>query len=395
VGTIEPTWGREATARAVGRLEASPAREASAKGQRVAAARQPTVKPSATAPAINPGKPRAPGVELLDAERVRLAAIRERLARSFAENQGVYYDPARPDRPLFTALGKKIIAHQTRAGTIRGMLDLAETRGWNAITATGNKEFQRQVWIEANARGMQVALRSDRLMQGAYRPTKQDLETVAKLREARGLPNRIERDPSPSQAAAPARGTSEDAMSGSAKGPARDALNRAAGEAELQADRASGAAAQVRREAPGSAASRDAANLALAAHQAADRAQADRTGATPATVAHATRDARQQAVATKDDERGAESDAQHARGRAPAARIQLAALDAMLELRGASPALRAEMTALARAELASRAAEGRSPRVMVVDPAAPRGSVRTGANREPTREREPQVAVQR
>ena len=85
-----------------------------------------------------------------------------------------------------------VVAYDTREPTIRAMLDLAQANRWNAIKVTGDKEFQRRVWIEAQARGMAVTLHSNKLFQRAYQPCPDDFKIVAKLKEARGLGNQIE-----------------------------------------------------------------------------------------------------------------------------------------------------------------------------------------------------------
>jgi hypothetical protein len=89
------------------------------------------------------------------------------------------------------------------------MLDLVQANRWNAIKATGDKEFQRRVWIEAQARGMQVFLRSNKLLQRAYQPGPDDFKIVVKLKEARGVGKRIE--PAPPPRATVRRGESADA----------------------------------------------------------------------------------------------------------------------------------------------------------------------------------------
>ena len=82
------------------------------------------------------------------------------------------------------------------------MLDLAQANRWNSIKVTGDREFQRRVWIEARARGMDVTLHSNRLLQRAYQPAPDDHKIVAKLKEARGVGDRIEPDPPLRSAAA-------------------------------------------------------------------------------------------------------------------------------------------------------------------------------------------------
>lgn len=148
-------------------------------------------------PATPPVAQRAPGAGELDADFERRRALRLQLEQTYAVHNGVYADPARPTVPLFVAEPRRIVAYDTREPTIRAMLDLAQANRWNTIKVTGDKEFQRRVWIEARARGMEATLHSDKLLQRAYQPSADDFKIVAKLKEARGQGNRIEPTPAP------------------------------------------------------------------------------------------------------------------------------------------------------------------------------------------------------
>jgi hypothetical protein len=142
--------------------------------------------------AASPVASRSSGADARDADFERRRALRLQLEQSYSVHNGVYADPARPTVPLFVAESRKIIAYDTREPTIRAMLDLAQANRWNAIKVTGDREFQRRVWIEAKARGMEATLHSSRLLQRPYQPSADDLKIVARLKEARGVGNRIE-----------------------------------------------------------------------------------------------------------------------------------------------------------------------------------------------------------
>jgi hypothetical protein len=160
--------------------------------------------------AAAPAAQRAPASGELDADFEHRRALRLQLERTYSVHSGVYADPARPTVPLFVAQPRKIVAYDTREPTVRAMLDLAQANCWNAIKVTGDKEFQRRVWVEARARGMDVTLHSNRLLQRAYQPSADDFKIVAKLKEARGLGDRIER----AEPARTAAGVWEAALSG-------------------------------------------------------------------------------------------------------------------------------------------------------------------------------------
>ena len=200
VGTVEPAAGRRQT-----RASRSPA---------------------ASVAAVN-GQ-RAQGAAPLDADFERRRALRLQLEQSYSVHNGVYADPARPAVPLFVSQARRIVAYDTREPTIRAILDLAQVNQWRAIKATGDKEFQRRVWIEATARGMEVTLQSGKLLQRSYQPCPDDFRIAAKLKDARSLANRIE--PSHPRPAGVSRRTSGSVLAD--LGARTDAKLREAGESE-------------------------------------------------------------------------------------------------------------------------------------------------------------------
>jgi Large polyvalent protein-associated domain 7 len=79
-------------------------------------------------------------------------------------------DKEDPKRIIFTDKGDKLTTKRdATAESVRAMLDTAESRGWNSIKVTGSKEFRRQAYLEAGARGLAI--------QG-YEPSKEEKEFV-------------------------------------------------------------------------------------------------------------------------------------------------------------------------------------------------------------------------
>lgn len=75
------------------------------------------------------------------------------------------------DRIAFVDQGKSITAHDTTARTARAIVGLAGEKGWRGVEVEGSAAFQRQVFIEASAGGIKVALRD-------YQPTPEDRALV-------------------------------------------------------------------------------------------------------------------------------------------------------------------------------------------------------------------------
>ncbi|ONF49437.1 hypothetical protein RSM1_09185 [Methylobacterium radiotolerans] len=66
--------------------------------------------------------------------------------------------------------------------TIRAMVDIAAARGWDTVHLTGTKDFKREAWIEAAARGIEAK---------GYRPSDPDRQEADRRRAERGLENEM------------------------------------------------------------------------------------------------------------------------------------------------------------------------------------------------------------
>jgi hypothetical protein len=115
-----------------------------------------------------------------------IKAIPEELNKKFLikgdNDKAVYYHGNDTEREAFKDTGTKIIASSEGVSVARSMVVLAEAKGWENIKATGKEEFRREIWLEAQKRGIEVS---------GYTPTKQDLQNVEKL------VNKITRDDEP------------------------------------------------------------------------------------------------------------------------------------------------------------------------------------------------------
>lgn len=81
-------------------------------------------------------------------------------------------------RLAFADAGKSIESYDETARTARAIVDLTQRKNWRGLEVEGTAEFQRQVYIEATARGLRTNLRD-------YQPTPEDRELV--LQRARDL----------------------------------------------------------------------------------------------------------------------------------------------------------------------------------------------------------------
>jgi hypothetical protein len=97
----------------------------------------------------------------------------------------------------FEDKGKSIVGYESSTPAVRAMLDLASAKDWQKLRVEGRPEFQRAVWIEAQARGIKIETAS-------WKPSREDLEP----RLARGAAE-----------PAPAQGTTQGTAS---RAPAKD-----------------------------------------------------------------------------------------------------------------------------------------------------------------------------
>lgn len=103
--------------------------------------------------------------------------------RYFTEGRGAqlaYYTDHTAQRPAFQDVGRRLATDRTSPEVIKDMLAIAEHRGWSQIQVRGSVEFRREVWLQAQVRGLDL---------GGYRPSgrdEQELErrTTATARDA-------------------------------------------------------------------------------------------------------------------------------------------------------------------------------------------------------------------
>ena len=63
---------------------------------------------------------------------------------------------AQPQRVAFRDMGRRIVTEHDDPAIIRGMLDVAQHKGWERIQLTGSETFRRMAWLDARARGLET-----------------------------------------------------------------------------------------------------------------------------------------------------------------------------------------------------------------------------------------------
>lgn len=85
-------------------------------------------------------------------------------------------------RVAFTESALKLSTDTNSPSVARSMVDVAQTRNWQAIRVSGHEDFRRLVWLEASVRNVKTI---------GYEPVPGDQELLRKERESRQV-NRIE-----------------------------------------------------------------------------------------------------------------------------------------------------------------------------------------------------------
>ena len=94
----------------------------------------------------------------------------------YVRYDGRYLDPNNARTVLFEDKGAKIKTAREDAQTISDMLDTAQAKNWDNIRISGSREFKRQMWLEAELRG---------IPNSGYSPSKEDLAMRDQMRAAR------------------------------------------------------------------------------------------------------------------------------------------------------------------------------------------------------------------
>lgn len=117
----------------------------------------------------------------------------ESIASRYVVADGKYLSIANHTTEIFRDGGKKISTAKTDMQTINDMLEVAKEKGWDGIKISGSKEFKSLMYVMAESQGIRTS---------GYRPTKEDLALLERMRQERSL-NSIEPQPARTPAVAP------------------------------------------------------------------------------------------------------------------------------------------------------------------------------------------------
>ncbi|UZO95019.1 Hypothetical protein RMHFA_05714 (plasmid) [Roseomonas mucosa] len=174
-------------------------RDAARPTNTIVEAREPSIGRPEDLHRANPSPP--PGAPSGAAKEGKKAAYQsepEHIAKAYyvEEKAGErsYYDDYKKSAVAMRATDSTISSKREDMNTVRAMVDIAAARGWQSIDVAGSKEFKREAWIEAAARGIEAK---------GYKPSDPDRQEADKRRNERGYENEV-RGPAPSNPATPA-----------------------------------------------------------------------------------------------------------------------------------------------------------------------------------------------
>lgn len=121
---------------------------------------------------------------LTEREKNRQAELLEQVHGQFRVNGSKFHFKDQPGKVAFKDSGERMVTASNDDRVAKAMATMAEAKGWKTIKVSGHPDFQREVWMEATLRGLEVR---------GYKPTEQDLKALDTKRE-RSMHNAIERD---------------------------------------------------------------------------------------------------------------------------------------------------------------------------------------------------------
>lgn len=100
------------------------------------------------------------------------------LEKRYLVANGQYLSADNAKTVLFEDKGKKLSTARTDTQIAQDMLDVAKTKGWDAIKLSGSQEFKQTMYVLAESQGIKTL---------GYYPTEADLKLVDRLREEHSL----------------------------------------------------------------------------------------------------------------------------------------------------------------------------------------------------------------
>jgi len=122
--------------------------------------------------------------QFTEREKNRQIELMEQLHHQFRVSGAKFHFKDQPGQIAFKDKGEKIVSASNDERVAKAMATMAEAKGWKTIKVSGHPDFQREVWMEASLRGLEVR---------GFKPNEQDLKMLDARRE-HTMKNVVEQD---------------------------------------------------------------------------------------------------------------------------------------------------------------------------------------------------------
>jgi len=118
-------------------------------------------------------------------EKNRQIELMEQVNNQFRVSGAKFHYKDQPQRVAFKDKGERMVSASNDERVAHAMATMAEAKGWKTIRVQGHPDFQREVWMEASVRGLEVR---------GFKPNEKDLKELEARRDQRSK-NVVENEP--------------------------------------------------------------------------------------------------------------------------------------------------------------------------------------------------------
>ena len=124
------------------------------------------------------------GQQFTEREKNRQIELMEQLHHQFRVSGAKFHFKDQPEQIAFKDKGEKMVSASNDERVAKAMATMADAKGWKTIKVSGHPDFQREVWMEASLRGLEVR---------GFKPSEQDIKALDGRRE-HTMKNIVEQD---------------------------------------------------------------------------------------------------------------------------------------------------------------------------------------------------------
>lgn len=130
------------------------------------------VEPNPTANRLGPAPGQTRGARAVQKGDVPQAVLDRYLVERDRQGRPErFFRDHRAAEPMFRDRGGALVSNQAYPDAIADMLKIARHRGWTQIRVAGDVAFRREVWVQAQALGLEVR---------GHRPRERDLQAAGR-----------------------------------------------------------------------------------------------------------------------------------------------------------------------------------------------------------------------